>query len=50
MYMVDIIRALRFLPTIPLPGGGIPPMNGEEWNNRAIKFKELPRWIKKYRF
>ena len=34
-----LIWALRFLPTIPLPGGGIPLMNGE-WSNRRIELKE----------
>ena len=40
---VVLLRALQFLPTLPLPDGGIPPMNGEE-PKRTIKLKEQ-RWI-----
>ena len=40
-----LLWALWFLPTIPLPGGGIPSMIGECVSNRRIELKKKPRWI-----
>ena len=37
---VVLLLVLRFLPTIPLPGGGIPPRNGEDMKNTRIELKE----------
>ena len=47
LILQNILRVLRYLPTIPLPGGGIPPKIGEcveqeNWIERATKIDKKP--------
>ena len=49
LHTVVLLRALQFLPTIPLPGRGIPPMicQSVKQENRVERVTEMNKKIKK---